>query len=164
MDQIGYNKAIENFYDYISQILKLYQDALPILKQELESIERDDIPTLNETLKSQQTLLLQTKSFDKEIEKHFSILNVSGENLTAVIQQLPTEQHLRFYALLGQFELTAKEVNFYKEKCRMLLETKLYRIEKVLSNETTQKDNTTYNRDALEIHNKNFPKTFKTKV
>ena len=164
MDKIEYNKAIEKFYGYLSEILKLYQDALPILKQELESIEHDDIPTLNEMLKSQQTLLLQTKSFDKDIAKHFSILNISGENLTAVIQQLPTEEHLKFYALLGQFELTMKEVNFYKEKCRILLESKLYGIEKILSTQTTQKDNTTYNRDALEIQNESTSKTFKTKV
>lgn len=163
-DQKEFNLALDQFYDYLSGILKLYQSAVPVLKEELEAIVQDEIDVLNQSLKSQQALLLQTKNFDQQTASHLTKLNIKAKNLTEMAQQLPKEAQFRFFDLLGEFELTMTEVNYYKEKCRVLLQSKLYTIDKVLSKQDLPKDNTTYNQKAAEVHGSLFPKSFEKKI
>jgi len=163
-DNKEFNKALDQFHEYLSGILKLYQNAVPVLKEELEAIMRDEIDVLNQSLKSQQALLLQTKNFDQQTASFLSKLNIEAKNLTEMTQQLPKEERLRFFDLLGEFELTMTEVNYYKEKCRVLLQSKLYTIDKVLSKQDLPKDNTTYDQKAEGVHGTLFPKSFEKKI
>lgn len=156
--------TLDHFHEYLLGILKLYQNSVPVLKEELEAIMQDQIEILNESLKSQQALLLQTKNFDKQVADYLSKLNINARNLTEMAQQLPKEERLRFFSLLGEFEFTMAEVNFYKEKCRIILQSKLYAIDKFLSKQEIQKDNTTYNQSAGEVHGSLFAKSFETKI
>ena len=158
------NTTLEGFHNYLQGILRLYQNAIPILKEELESIIQDNIDSLNESLKSQQAILLETKYFEKNVATYLSKLDISAKTLTELIQNLPNEEQLRFFSLLGQFEQAMLEINFYKEKCRVLLQSKLYSIDKVLSKNLIQKNNTTYNKNAAEVLGTLFPKSFETKI
>lgn len=158
-----YELALDQFHEYLSGILRLYQRAVPILKDELNAIMQDEIDVLNESLKSQQALLLQTRSFDRHVSDYLSKLGLQASNLTEMASQLEKEQGLRFFHLLGEFEQTMSEVNYYKEKCRMLLQSKLYTIDKILSVQEAQKDNTTYDKNAAEIQGTLFPK-FEKKI
>lgn len=159
-----YNKALNSLYEYLLGVLGLYKNLTPVLKRELESIQQDNIELLNESLKSQQALLLQTNSFENSVTNFLSELGISAKNLTEMIPLLPTENQLPFYALLGQFGQAVAEVNFYHQKCRVLLQSKLYRIDKVLSKQGIQKDNTTYDQDAAEVRRALFPKSFETVI
>jgi hypothetical protein len=159
-----YNSVLDKFYEYLCGVLKLYQKAIPILKDELDAITKDEIEHLNESLKSQQALLLQTKNFDKHVAAYLESLGMKATNLSEMAGQLPKEDGLRFFGLLGEFDLTMTEVNYYKDKCRMLLQSKLYTIDKVLSRQDLPKDNTTYSRSAAEIHGTLFPKAFEKKI
>ncbi len=159
-----YTIALDQFHKYLTGILNLYRSAIPVLKEELEAIMQDEIEVLNQSLKSQQALLLQTKSFDQQTASYLSRLNIKATNLTDMIRQLPKDQQLRFFDLLGEFELTMTEVNFYKDKCRELLQSKMYTIDKALSKLDLPKDNTTYNQNASEVQGTLFPKSFEKKV
>ncbi len=159
-----FDKILDKFYNYLLGILKLYQKAIPILKEELDAIMNDEIEILNESLKAQQALLLQTKNFDGQVAGYMANLNITAKNLSEMAGKLPKEEGLRFFNLLGEFELTMTEVNYYKEKCRMLLQSKLYSIDKVLSTQALPKDNTTYNKNAAEIHGNLFSKAFEKKI
>lgn len=159
-----YNIVLDKFYEYLVGILRLYQKAIPILKEELDAIANDEIDKLDESLKSQQALLLTTKNFDKQVAEYLKALGIEAKNLSDMAGQLPKEEGLRFFGLLGEFDLTMSEVNHYKDKCRVLLQSKLYTIDKVLSRQDLPKDNTTYSSSATEIHGTLFPKTFEKKV
>lgn len=163
-DKQEFQLVLNQFYEYLSGILKLYQNAVPVLKEELEAIMQDEIEVLDQSLKSQQALLLQTKSFEQQAAGYLSKLNIKAGNLTEMTRQLPEEEQFRFFDLLGEFELTMTEVNYYKEKCRVLLQSKLYTIDKVLSRQDLQKDNTTYNQKAAEVHGTLLPKAFEKKI
>lgn len=163
-DKSEFNIALDQFHEYLSGILKIYQKAVPVLKEELEAIMNDEIEVLNQSLKSQQALLLQTKSFDQQTASFLSKVNIKAKNLTEMVQQLPKEERFRFFDLLGEFDLTMTEVNYYKEKCRVLLQSKLYTIDKALVRQDLQKDNTTYNQNAAEVHGTVFPKSFEKKI
>ena len=163
-DKTQYKKTLEQFLEYLSDIIQLYRSAVPILKEELDSIVRDDIDSLNESLKCQQALFLKTKSFDEQTEFFLSALGIKAENLTEMARQLPAKDGLRFFNLLGEFEPVMAEVNYYRDKCRMLLQNKLYTIGKALSKPADQKDNITYNQNASEINAALFPKSFETKI
>ncbi len=163
-DKKEYNMTLEQFHEYLSGILKLYQSAIPVLKEELEAIVNDEIEVLNRSLKSQQTLLLQTKSFDQKIAGYLISLNIKAGNLSEMARQLPEEEQFRFFDLLGEFELAMTEVNYYKEKCRVLLQSKLYTIDKALSGQDQKKNTTTYNQNAAEVRGTLLSEAFEKKI
>ncbi|GAB1477117.1 hypothetical protein MASR2M70_19530 [Bacillota bacterium] len=145
-----YLKILDSFHEYLFGIVKLYEDILPVIKDELEAISREDIRSLDENLKIQQALLYRTKNFDNEVAGYTSRLNIDAENLSSLILRLPEDQQLRFYAILGRFAAAIQEVSFYKEKCRVLLQTKLYTIDKALAGSKGIVENKTYGPDASD--------------
>lgn len=163
-DQKNFNAILDDFHDYLLGILGHYKNLIPILKDELNSILSDNVEALDENLKSQQVLLIQTKTFNKQVNDFSAKLNISAKNLTEMALQLKKEDQIRFFGLLGDFENTMTEVNFYKEKCRVLLQSKLYVIEKILSSQDAQRDNTTYDRNASEVQGGLFAKSFEQKI
>lgn len=147
-----YNRILDGLYEYLHKILKLYEGILPVIKEELNAITQEDIITLDENLKVQQALLYQTRDFDKKVSDFTEKLNIKAENLSTLILQIPEDQQLRFYAILGHFTATIQEVSFYKEKCQTLLQTKIYGIDKILSEQNGLVENKTYERDASGSH------------
>ena len=158
------NIILNQFHAYLSSILKVYQDLVPVLKSELTSIQKDDVDMLNDCLKSQQALLIQTRNFDNKVKEYQSQLNITAVNLSEMALSLPKDAQLQFFELLGQFGKTSEEVRFYQEKCRTLLQSKLYLIDKVLSKANIQKDNVTYNKDAAEVQKALFSKSLEIKI
>ena len=156
--------TIKKFHSYLYSILNVYQDLVPALKSELEAIQKDDIEILNESMKIQQALLLKTNHFDEKVRDFQLHLNISARNLSETIQALPEKHRLSFFEILSQFEQTSAEVKFYQEKCRILLQSKLYLIDKALSKAKIQTDHSTYNKDAEEIQGSLFTKTIEVKI
>jgi FlgN protein. len=156
--------TLNQFRDYLSTILKVYQDLIPVLKSELEAVQKDDIDSLNECLKSQQALLILTRNFDTKIDEYQTKLNITAANLSELILKLPDDKQLTFFEILSQFGQTSAEVRFYQEKCRLLLQSKLYLIDKVLSKTKIPKDNITYNKDAAEVQGSLFSKALEIKI
>jgi len=159
-----FKQILDCFYEYLFRVTKLHQEEVHKLKDELTLIQEDNIEGLNNNLNLQQTFLYQIKSFDKEVAGYMNQLNLSGRNLSEVILQLPQEEHMRFYELLSQFEETMKEVQFYKEKCQSMLQTKLYVVNKKISGYELPKDKATYGKDGKEAENSAFPKTFEKTI
>ena len=159
-----HNAVLNDFYEYLSGILKMYQATLPALKTELEAIMEDRLDELNKSLNSQQALLLQTKNFDQKTAEYLSKLEISADNLTEMVTKLPSEEQMRFFSLIGEFEQTVSEVSFYRDKCKLLLQNKLYHIDKALSKTAGQKDNTTYDQKASGVHGSLIPKSFEKKI
>ena len=162
--QENFSTNLNSFYDFLVTLLENYQNLVVALKQELECILAGDTLLLGEILKSQQVLLIQTKDFDKQVSEYSCSLNIYANNLTEMTLQLPKECQPRFFKLLDDFDKTMEEVTFYKEKCRVLLQSKLYAIDKVLSKLDVQKDHTTYDKNATEIQGGLLPKSFEKKV
>jgi len=158
------DQTLNDFYEYLSALLGHFTNLIPILKEELSCIISGNIDLLGENLKAQQVLLLQTKNFDSQIARYSEELLIEAKNLTELALQLEAEQQLRFFSLLGQFDTTITEVNYYKEKCRVLLQSKLYVLEKALSMVEMPQDITTYDKNAFEVPRGTFPKSFEKKV
>ncbi len=162
------NKQFEavliQFQEYLLSILGVYQDLLPELKRELESVQKDDIAELNGCLKNQQALLLKAKNFDSKVTGFQSKLGISALNLSEMISKLPEKHQLSFFEILSQFGQTSEEVRFYQEKCRIMLQSKLYLIDKALSRANVQKDPSTYNKDAGEVQGSLFSKSLEVKI
>lgn len=162
-DRTEFNIALDQFREYLTDIMELYREAIPLLREEFDHILKDEIKQLDENMKSQQALLLRTKSFDVKIAEYQSKLNISGSTLSQMALQFPEERQPGFFELIGQFQRTLEEVEFYKEKCRTLLQNKLYHIERTLAKAGVQ-DNTTYDQKAGEIRGSLISKAFEKKI
>jgi FlgN protein. len=163
-DDKEFDNTIKQFHDYLSTILEVYTALIPLLRWELEAVQKDDIETLDESMKTQQALLLKTRNFDKKIKGFQTKLGISAEHLSETIQMLPEKNQLSFFEILSQFGQISTEVRFYQGKCRTLLQSKLYLIDKTLSKARVQKDHITYNKDAAGVQGSLFSKTMEVKI
>lgn len=163
-DNDNFKINLDMFYDYLMEILEICREAVPVLKKELDSISKDDCKDLDKTLKSQQTIIIQTKDFQLKTESYLGKLNIKANNVSEMVVQLPEKERSRFLNLLCEFERTIEIVNFYRSKCRALLLSKLYSIEKILEKQNCLKDSTTYSDLAAEVQVSPFPKTFEKKI
>jgi hypothetical protein len=143
--------------------MHIYSDMLPVLKDQVQHIKDDDIAGLDETLKRQQVMVLKTKNFDEKVGAFLSDMGISANTLTETIEQLPDKERFRFYSFLGEFDYIMEEIAFYKNKCRELLQTKLYRIEyQIERSGLTQA--TSYDENAGEINTSSYTKHFEKMI
>ena len=157
-------KRLETFHEDLNEFLVLYQGLIPVLRNELDCIQKGDVPGLNECLRSLQALTLKTKCFEQLVADALSDLNISASTMTDTIQMLPEQYRLRFYSLLGQFEMTFKEIAFYREECRVLLQTKLFTINRTLTVMNAQTDMTVYSPDAQSHRTETASKSFEQSI
>jgi hypothetical protein len=142
--------AVDRFYNYLHSVMDVYKDMAPILRDEVAYINADDVAALDETLKAQQALLLKTRNFEAKVAEFLGELGITAGNLSATIAQLPEEDHFRFYAFLGEFDQVMEEVAFYRDKCRELLQSKLYVIDKKIA-ALGKRESLTYDENAEEV-------------
>ena len=163
-DKKEFATVLDEFYEYLSGILEIYQNAVPLLKEELNHILSDELQALDENMNAQQSLLLRTKNFDAKLAEYQAAMDIPGSTLSEMALRFPEEKRADFFELIGQFHQTLEEVEFYKEKCKDVLQNKLYHIDKVLSRKEIRKNNTTYDQNAAEVRSALFSKAFETKI
>ena len=159
-----FSRTLEEFYTYLRQLLGVYDRLVPVLEQELDILIREDLPALDENLKAQQVLVSQTRNFDQTVTGYYQKLGIQGDTLTEFALQLQQPEHLRFFELLTEYETTFRQINFYRDKCRSLLQTRLHRIDKVLSAHSVPRDKATYDRNASGVQSGLLPQSFEKKV
>ena len=159
-----FDAVLIEFYNYLSDVMRLYEDSIPTLKAKLDAIASDDIGALNKCIQSQQVFVLKTKTFDNKIADYQARLGITARNLTDMIGQLPGDNRLMFYDLLGQFDIILKSFKFHNEKCQALLNTKLYSIDKKLKRLQVKTDTTMYRDNAREAQPSTCSKSFETRI
>ena len=159
-----YGQRIETFHKDLSEYLVLYQDLIPVLKKEFDCVDKGDMPGLDECLKVLQALTLKTKGFEQLIEKALSDLGIQAKTMTETILQMPEKYRIRFFSLLGQFELAFKEIAFYRDECRVLLQTKLFTVNQALTVFHAQTDMTVYSPDATGHRTTTASKSFEQSI
>jgi flagellar biosynthesis/type III secretory pathway chaperone len=159
-----YKETLDSFYNYLFGVIKLHRDTIPKLKDELMFIQSNSIDELSDNLNHQQIFLYQIKSFDQDVATYMEKLNISGKNITEVISQFPESERPRFEELLAEFKETAKEIEFYKEKCQTLLQTKLHMVNKNLAQFKAKQDKITYGEDGKKEGNVKIPSAFEKNV
>lgn len=157
-------ELLNDFYHYLEEVQMQYQHAIPHLKEELDFIMNGDLPSLNESLKSQQVLLLQMRGFSRQVTDYQDKLGLNGSTLSQVVTELPDQQRPHFRSLLERIKGTLQEVEFYQEKCSVLLQHKLYQIDKSLSNGALPKEITCYSQSAEEVRHSRLFKTFDKEI
>ena len=139
------------FYQYLCGILDLYQGCIPVLKDKFDAIDHDDLDMLNKAIQFQQAFLLKIRGFDASLTDYLTALDLPSSTLSAVIPLLREGDQSRFYSLLGEFEHALKEAKFYNEKCQVLLQTKIYTIDRLLAKKEFRPESTSYSPNAKEV-------------
>jgi hypothetical protein len=156
--------VIDEFYDYLQSVKGICTDIIPVLREEIDRIARDDIAALDETLKRQQALALRTRNFDDKIAGYLKRLGITASTLTETVQAFPEADRFRFYDFLGEFDRVVEQVDFYRGKCRELLQSKLYGIDKRLADVPNKWESVTYDKTAGEVTKFLHSKTFEKKI
>ena len=164
LETIEYKQTLDSFYDYLFGVIKLHRDTIPKLKDELMLIQSNSIDELSDNLNHQQIFLYQIKNFDLEVAAYMEKLNVSGKNISEVISQFPEDQQDRFAKLLAEFKEVAKEIEFYKNKCQTLLQTKLHVVNKNIAQYKAKQEKTTYGEDGKNDSSIKIPSAFEKSI
>lgn len=157
-------EILDDFHTYLFGVIKLHQEMIPKLKDELMLIQSNSLDELNQNLNYQQIFIYQVKNFDEKVADYMKQLNLSGNNLSEVIKQLPQDEYERFDDLLKKFEKTSREMQFYKEKCKIILETKLHVINKNIAQFELKSDKATYQEDGTEAKKTEIIRTFEKSI
>lgn len=147
MQTKAFNEYLDEFYDYLVGIVDAYDGLREAVLAQIDAVSRADISAMDENLKVQQALVFRIGDFEQRVAGHFARLGVEAQTLTEFIAQIPSGHQYRFYDILGRFAAVAQDVSIYKEQCRVLLETRIYGIEKTLQKQGRTPE-TTYRRDA----------------
>lgn len=164
LETTEYKETLDSFYNYLFGVIKLHRETIPKLKDELMFIQSNSIDELSDNLNHQQIFLYQIKSFDQDVAAYMEKLNVSGNTITEVIVQFPESERPRFEELLAEFKETAKEIEFYKEKCQTLLQTKLHQVNKNLAQFKAKQDKITYGEDGKKEGSVKIPSAFEKSI
>ncbi len=157
-------KALDDLYDYMSGILDLYRDAIPMLKSELDAIVEEDTEKLNQAMNAQQAIILKTRDFDERMAGFSKLIEVPNESIQDLSANLPGNEGKRFAKLHDDFKVTIEEVLFYRNKCREMLTARMHSLERILDEAGNPQESTTYNSTASEVQTSLFPKSFQTKI
>ncbi|MDR1135018.1 MAG: flagellar protein FlgN [Clostridiales Family XIII bacterium] len=155
--------VIDEFYEYLCVILDVYGDMLSSLKEEAVHIDAGDVAALDVSLNIQQAMLFKTRNFEGKIADYLDRLGIKADTLSATIAQLPDDEQFRFYTFLGEFDQIMHDVVFYKDKCRELLQSKLFVIERQLARYGGT-DAATYDKNAGEVANPRRASGFEKKI
>lgn len=164
LETIEYKQTLDSFYDYLFGVIKLHRDTIPKLKDELMLIQSNSIDELSDNLNHQQIFLYQIKNFDQDVAAYMEKLNVSGKNISEVINQFPEDEQDRFAKLLAEFKEVAKEIEFYKNKCQTLLQTKLHVVNKNIAQYKAKQEKTTYGEDGKNDSSIKIPSAFEKSI
>jgi hypothetical protein len=156
--------VMDEFYDYLQGVKQIYTDIIPVLREEIDRIAKDDVAALDETLKQQQALVLRTRNFDDRIAGYLERLGITASTLTETVQQFPEDDRFRFYDFLGEFDRVIEQVDFYRNKCRELLQSKLYTIDRQLAGVPNKWESVTYDESAGEVMKSLRSKNFEKKI
>jgi hypothetical protein len=156
--------VMDEFYDYLQDVKRIYTDIVPVLREEIDRIAKDDIAALDETLRRQQALVLRTRGFDEKVAGYLKRLGITASTLTETIQEFPEDDRFRFYDFLGEFDRVVEQVDFYRNKCRELLQSKLYDIDRRLASVPNKRESVTYDENAGEVTKSLRSKTFEKTV
>lgn len=164
LETIEYKQTLDSFYDYLFGVIKLHRDTIPKLKDELMLIQSNSIDELSDNLNHQQIFLYQIKNFDQDVAAYMEKLNVSGKNISEVINQFPEDEQDRFTKLLADFKEVATEIEFYKNKCQTLLQTKLHVVNKNIAQYKAKQEKTTYGEDGKNDSSIKIPSAFEKSI
>ena len=164
LETTEYQETLDSFYNYLFGVIKLHRDTIPKLKDELMLIQSNSIDELSDNLNHQQIVLYQIKNFDQDVADYMEKLGVSGKNISEVIDQFPKDEQERFAKLLTEFKEVAKEIEFYKDKCQTLLQTKLHMVNKNIAQFEAKQEKTTYGEDGKEEGGVKLPSAFEKSV
>ena len=157
-------KALDDLYDYMSGILELYRDAIPMLKNELDAIVGEDTEKLNLAMNAQQAIILKTRDFDEHMASFSKLIEVPNGSLQELAANLPGDEGRRFAKLHDDLKVTVEEMLFYRNKCREMLTARMHRLERILEQAGNPQESTTYDSTASEVQTSLFPKSFQTKI
>ncbi|MFA7501992.1 MAG: flagellar export chaperone FlgN [Anaerovoracaceae bacterium] len=143
----AFNEYLDEFYDYLAGIVDAYDGLREAVLAQIDAVSRADISAMDENLKAQQALVFRIGDFEQRLAGYFAHLEVEAQTLTEFIALIPPEAQYRFYDILGRFAAVAQDVSVYKEQCRVLLEARIYGIDKILQKQGRTPE-TTYKRDA----------------
>jgi hypothetical protein len=155
---------MDEFYDYLQSVKQTYAEIIPVLREEIDRIARDDVAALDDTLKRQQALVLRTRNFDDKLAEYLGRMGISAATLTETVSEFPEDERFRFYDFLGEFDRVVEQVDFYRNKCREMLQGKLYDIDKRLAALPGGRESLTYDENAGGVTKSLYSKTFEKKI
>lgn len=125
-------QSYDRFHGYLHELLQSYSKLGELLAKKLNAIAMYDVRTLDGIIKEEQVFVLLSRGFDSTIQSYREKLSLKGDSLSAIIQELPSEEQPRFQSLFDRLRVKLGEVKALNERCQSLIEERIYSMERAV--------------------------------
>lgn len=145
---------MEKLKKLLEESADLYTNFLELEYEKYDTVLKNDIETLDDIVSKEQAFYLKMRGLEQKREKLIDSMGMSGKTLKEIIELLGDEKSI----LIEDFDKLnniISEVKKISHMCKTLLEVRLHRIDKAMS-QLGEKDNTYTNGEIKKTNGKSL--------
>lgn len=136
---------VEKFYAYLQELEQSYSRLAGLLRQKLNAVNAGDLGRLDQIIKEEQVYVLLSKGFDANLQSYRESLELKGNTLAEVIEELPESYRDSFTKQYRRLKHMLDEVQRLNQTCQNLIQDRLYALDRKIK-ELDKSENATYEK------------------
>lgn len=118
--------------ELLEESAEIYKNFLELEYKKYDAVIKDDIVTLNDIVSKEQVIYLKIRGLEQKREKLIDSMGMSGKTLKEIIDTSVDEKNILIeeYDKLNNILYELKKIT---DRCKTLLEVRLHRIDKAMS-------------------------------
>lgn len=138
--------AMDKLKELLEESADLYNNFLELEYEKYDTVLKNDIETLDDVVSKEQAFYLKMRGLEQKREKLIDSMGMSGKTLKEIIDSSEEAKNM----LIEEYEKLnsiMSEVKKISHLCKTLLEVRLHRIDKAMS-QLGEKENTYTNKES----------------
>lgn len=118
--------------ELLEESAEIYKNFLELEYKKYDAVIKDDIVTLDDIVSKEQVIYLKIRGLEQKREKLIDSMGMSGKTLKEIIDSSVDEKNILIeeYDKLNNILYELKKIT---DRCKTLLEVRLHRIDKAMS-------------------------------
>lgn len=123
---------MERFQQIIKDLIKLFEESLPLEEKKLQAIQTDDVAGVEECMKQEQALTLKLRGLDQKREAAQKELGWEDKSFREIIGAAPEEKKQELSDLFDQLDKAMTIFQDTNQNAMTAMEVHLRDIQKVI--------------------------------
>lgn len=140
-------EQIDALYGILQECIELYENFLELEYEKYDVVIKNDIEKLDEIVAKEQVFYMKMRGVEQKREKLIVNMNMKEKTLKEIILLSEEDKKHIMTSLYDKLTKLITDVKKINGLCKTLIEVRLHRIDKVMS-EMGENDNTYTNREV----------------